>query len=167
MPWPGTKSGTHPPSHSPRPSTPTLLFFQLEMQGGIFQSCWSFTVSARGGECMTGTGGDPGPRGTLVCLNLGGSSGSTGMSCILMMRVVAPLACCGPVLEGVYFMYCAAPGWEGSVLGFSTAPLRSTMRDRASAVALAVAATSSSSGFWRFCSRSGDRRARVDSEGSQ
>lgn len=43
---------------------PTLLFFQLEMQGGIFQSCWSLTVSGRGGECITGTGGDPGPRGT-------------------------------------------------------------------------------------------------------
>ncbi len=42
----------------------TLLFFQLEMQGGIFQSCWSFTVSGRGGECMTGTGGEPAPRGT-------------------------------------------------------------------------------------------------------
>ncbi len=48
-----------------------LAFFQLEMQGGIFQSCWSFTVSGRGGECMTGTGGEPGPRGTLMCLQTG------------------------------------------------------------------------------------------------
>jgi hypothetical protein len=47
---------------------PTLGFFQLEMEGGIFQSCWSFTVSGRGGECITGTGGEPGPRGTLMCL---------------------------------------------------------------------------------------------------
>ena len=41
-------------------------FFQLEMQGGIFQSCWSFTLTARGGECITGTGGEPGPRGTCA-----------------------------------------------------------------------------------------------------
>ena len=41
-----------------------LGFFQLEMQGGIFQSCWSFTLTARGGECITGTGGEPGPLGT-------------------------------------------------------------------------------------------------------
>jgi hypothetical protein len=58
----------------------TLGFFQLEMQGGIFQSCWSFTVMARGGECMMGTGGLPVPRGTFLCRNLGGSIGSTGMS---------------------------------------------------------------------------------------
>lgn len=57
-----------------------LGFFQLEMQGGIFQSCWSFTVMARGGECMMGTGGLPVPRGTFLCRNLGGSIGSTGMS---------------------------------------------------------------------------------------
>lgn len=42
----------------------TLAFFQLEMQGGIFQLAWSWAVTGRGGECMTGTGGDPGPRGT-------------------------------------------------------------------------------------------------------
>ena len=55
-------------------------FFQLEMQGGIFQSCWSRTETARGGECITGTGGEPGPRGTFLCRNLGGSIGSIGMS---------------------------------------------------------------------------------------
>ena len=43
-----------------------LGFFQLEMQGGIFQSCWSFTLTARGGECITGTGGEPGPLGTCA-----------------------------------------------------------------------------------------------------
>eukprot|EP00965_Chrysotila_dentata_P240074 6203484-Pleurochrysis_carterae.AAC.2 len=42
------------------------MFFQLEMQGGIFQSCWSLTVTLRGGECITGTGGDGGPRGTRL-----------------------------------------------------------------------------------------------------
>jgi hypothetical protein len=41
-----------------------LAFFQLLMQGGIFQSAWSFTLTARGGECMTGTGGEPLARGT-------------------------------------------------------------------------------------------------------
>lgn len=43
-----------------------LAFFQLEMQGGIFQSCCSRTLTARGGECITGTGGDPVPRGTCA-----------------------------------------------------------------------------------------------------
>ena len=41
-----------------------LGFFQLEMLGGIFQSCWSFTLTGRGGECMMGTGGEPAPLGT-------------------------------------------------------------------------------------------------------
>lgn len=77
-----------------QPPLRTLGFFQLEMEGGIFQLAWSAAVSGRGGECSTGTGGEPGPRGTLTCRNLGGSSGSTGMSCILMMRWPAPLAYC-------------------------------------------------------------------------
>eukprot|EP00983_Pelagomonas_calceolata_P098453 1158352-Pelagomonas_calceolata.AAC.3 len=72
------------------------------MAGGIFQFFWSSCVIGRGGECMTGTGGEPGPRGTFVCLNLGGSSGSTGMSCILTMRWPAPEACAAFWLEGVY-----------------------------------------------------------------
>lgn len=59
----------------------TLGFFQLEMQGGIFQSCWSLTVVLRGGECMTGTGTSPDALGTFLCLNFGGSIGSIGMSC--------------------------------------------------------------------------------------
>lgn len=63
-----------------------LGFFQLEMQGGIFQSCWSFTVMGRGGECMIGTGGSPLPRGTFLCRNFGGSIGSTGMSCGVVVR---------------------------------------------------------------------------------
>ena len=41
------------------------------MQGGIFQSCCSFTVTFRVGECMTGAGGDGGPLGTFeLILNL-------------------------------------------------------------------------------------------------
>ena len=40
--------------------------FQFEIEGGIFQSTWSFVVIARGGLCITGTGGEPGPRGTCV-----------------------------------------------------------------------------------------------------
>ncbi len=58
-------------------------FFQLEMQGGIFQSCWSLTLTARGGECITGTGGDPGPRGTYTALRptssqVSGTAGNWG-----------------------------------------------------------------------------------------
>ena len=60
-------------SCSPRPSAASRLskgmvyplgFFQLEILGGIFQSCWSLTLTGRGGECMMGTGGDPAPLGT-------------------------------------------------------------------------------------------------------
>ena len=41
------------------------------MQGGIFQSCCSFTVTFLVGECMTGAGGDGGPLGTFeLILNL-------------------------------------------------------------------------------------------------
>ena len=72
------------------------MFFQLEMHGGIFQSCWSLTVSLRGGECITGAGGEGGPRGTRLCLNLGGSIGSTGASTIRITRLVAPDAWLAP-----------------------------------------------------------------------
>ena len=44
-------------------------------------TCWSFTVTGRGGLCMTGTGGLPVPRGTFLCRNLGGSIGSIGRFC--------------------------------------------------------------------------------------
>jgi len=44
----------------------TLAFFQLEMQGGIFHSCCSLTVTLRLGECMTGAGGDGGPFGIFL-----------------------------------------------------------------------------------------------------
>ena len=37
-------------------------------------------------ECITGAGGDGGPRTTLVCLNLGGSIGSTCASTTRMIR---------------------------------------------------------------------------------
>ncbi len=94
-PLPNTHTAYRPflPPHAP--PLRTLGFFQLEMEGGIFQLAWSAAVSCRGGECSTGTGGEPGPRGTLTCRNLGGSKGSTGMSCILMMRCPEPLAYCG------------------------------------------------------------------------
>ena len=61
-------------------------FFQFETQGGIFQDCWSWTVTFRGGECSTGAGGEGGPRGTFVCLCLGGSMGSTCWSTSFTMR---------------------------------------------------------------------------------
>jgi len=44
----------------------TLAFFQLEMHGGIFHSCCSFTVTLRLGECITGAGGDGGPLGIFL-----------------------------------------------------------------------------------------------------
>ena len=81
---PCCRTGTGGTAHSC--SGRTLGFFQLEMQGGIFQSCWSFTVMARGGECIMGTGGLPVPRGTFLCRNFGGSIGSTGMSCSIMQQ---------------------------------------------------------------------------------
>jgi hypothetical protein len=55
-----------------------LLFFQFEIHGGIFQASRSSAVTLRGGECITGTGGEGGPRGTFLFLNLGGSNGSLG-----------------------------------------------------------------------------------------
>lgn len=81
-----------------------MAFFQLEMQGGIFHACWSFTVTLRGGECMTGTGGEGGPAGTFLCLNLGGSMGSTGISTMRMMRCLA-VVCPMALSLGVYWMY--------------------------------------------------------------
>lgn len=55
-----------------------LGFFQFEMQGGIFHSFCSFTVTLRVGLWSTGAGGDGGPLGIfLLILNLGGSMGST------------------------------------------------------------------------------------------
>ena len=44
----------------------TFAFFQLDMQGGIFQSCCSFTETLRLGECMTGAGGLGGPLGIFL-----------------------------------------------------------------------------------------------------
>ena len=79
---PPTNTPADLPSYSPNtpppdPATHPRAFFQLEMQGGIFQACRSSTVSLRGGECSTGTGGDGGPRSIFVSWCLGGSMGST------------------------------------------------------------------------------------------
>ena len=41
-------------------------FFQLDMQGGIFHSSRSSAVSFRGGECITGAGGEGGPTKSNV-----------------------------------------------------------------------------------------------------
>jgi hypothetical protein len=54
---------------------------------------------------MTGAGGDGGPLGMRLCLNLGGSIGSTGASTMRMTRFVAPDAWLEPCDEGVYRMY--------------------------------------------------------------
>ena len=53
------------------------------MQGGTFQSNWSFAVTFLVGECMIGGGGDLGAAGILLCLNWAGCKGSFWTSCIL------------------------------------------------------------------------------------
>ena len=59
--------------------------------------------------------GFTGAERAFLWRNLGGSSGSTGMSCILMMRWSAPLLYCGP---------CAQHG-PASLHGFAAAQLPS------------------------------------------
>lgn len=48
----------------------TFAFFQLLMHGGIFHSFCSFTVTFLVGECITGAGGDGGPRGIFLLILL-------------------------------------------------------------------------------------------------
>ena len=73
------------------------------MQGGIFQSCCSFTVTFLVGECITGAGGDGGPLGTLeLILNLGGDIGSFCASTKRMTRCFAPELNAAPCCDGVY-----------------------------------------------------------------
>src|SRR5271168_4641013 len=82
-------------SCSPRPSAARrlssgmvkpLLFFQFEIHGGIIHSFCSAAVAFRGGLRRTGGGGLGGPLGIFLCLNLGGSRGSSTTSDILMIR---------------------------------------------------------------------------------
>jgi hypothetical protein len=150
--------GRHPTCANERPSAARrlsngmvypLAFFQLEMHGGIFHACWSFTVTLRGGECMTGTGGDGGPAGTFLCLNLGGSKGSVGISTMRMMRclaVVWPSA----LSLGVYWMYLSlavdVEAVPGMVTGRAAAIFMFTIFSSAALVLDAVASSSSSEG---------------------
>lgn len=46
----------------------TLAFFQLLIQGGIFHSFCSFTVTFLVGECITGAGGEGGPLGIFLLI---------------------------------------------------------------------------------------------------
>ena len=66
-------------SCKPRPSAANRLsrgtvyplgFFQFDIGGGIFQASWSSAVNLRGGECMTGGGGEGGPRRDLLVFEL-------------------------------------------------------------------------------------------------
>jgi hypothetical protein len=50
------------------------------MQGGTFQSSWSFCDGSRGGELITGVGRDRPGRGSRLLLNLGGTRRSSGIS---------------------------------------------------------------------------------------
>ena len=54
-----------------------LAFCQFEIHGGTFQSYMSLFVSLRGGLLIIVGGGDPWGLGILLCLNLGGSKGSS------------------------------------------------------------------------------------------
>ena len=114
---------------------------------------WSSLVTGRGGECSTGTGGDPGPRGTFLCRNFGGSSGSSGMFCIWMIRWSAPELCCRPCCDGVYLIYCGAPGRVPAArfLGCIALSLLSTMAWRAVMVDSLVASTISCVGCAIAC----------------
>ncbi|OMH78392.1 hypothetical protein AX774_g8222 [Zancudomyces culisetae] len=67
-----------------------LAFFQFEIHGGITHAFCSSTDTARGGECITGAGGEGGAFGILLCWNFGGSSGSTCTSDIRITRCCAP-----------------------------------------------------------------------------
>mmetsp|Transcript_64104 Transcript_64104/g.88077 ORF Transcript_64104/g.88077 Transcript_64104/m.88077 type:complete len:205 (+) Transcript_64104:1358-1972(+) len=96
------------------------------MQGGIFHACWSFTVTLRGGEWSTGTGGDGGPRGCFLCLFFAGSMGSTCASTIRIMRCFAPCWNPGALGFGVYLMNLAsdcAAFIDTVVMGFDAATL--------------------------------------------
>lgn len=77
---------------------------------------------------------------------LGGSIGSTGISCIWMMRWLAPLFHCSPCCLGVYLMYWGAPGASGRTLAWLAASLAPTFLARAAMVSSATRWTSSSSG---------------------
>lgn len=46
------------------------------MQGGTFQSYWSFFVGFREGDRRIWCGGEPGPLGSFLCLCIGGINGS-------------------------------------------------------------------------------------------
>lgn len=79
-----------------------FAFFQLEIQGGIFHSRCSFTVTLRVGLCNTGAGGDGGPRGIFLLIrNLGGSTGSTCASTNRITRCLAPELNAAPCCDGV------------------------------------------------------------------
>src|SRR6267378_5946851 len=67
-----------------------LLFFQLEIDGGIIHSFCSCAVAFRGGLRSTGGGGLGGPRGIFLCLKRGGSRGSSTTSDILMILCFRP-----------------------------------------------------------------------------
>lgn len=87
----------------------------------------SLLVTLRGGECMTGTGGEGGPRGAFLCLNFGRSSGSTGASCIWMMRSRAPELVLPLPSFGMYRRYSVSFFWLISgraVLAAVILPLR-------------------------------------------
>mmetsp|Transcript_8021 Transcript_8021/g.20222 ORF Transcript_8021/g.20222 Transcript_8021/m.20222 type:complete len:200 (-) Transcript_8021:231-830(-) len=121
------------------------------MQGAIFHSACSLAVSLRGGECMTGTGGDGGPPGTRLCLNFGGSSGSRCVSTIRMIRDFAPLLCASLARDwagvnrtyvGAFLLTCGpAAGLVAAILPFTAASSAARVRS-------VTDMTSSSSGRW-------------------
>jgi hypothetical protein len=77
-------------------------------------TCWSFTVTGRGGLCMTGTGGLPPLRGTFLCRNFGGSIGSIGRFC---ERQISRQALQGGPAGAVYLGVPGRQSLRGMTLG--------------------------------------------------
>ncbi|KAL0906981.1 hypothetical protein M5K25_025516 [Dendrobium thyrsiflorum] len=69
-------------------------------------------VTGLGGECITGTGGEPDAFGTLLCLNLGGSRGSAGISTILIILSFAPELNAADCCEGFTKSLGSADLWD-------------------------------------------------------
>lgn len=68
-----------------------MEFFQLDTQGGIFQSSISYPVTFLGGECITVFGGDPVDPAIFLALNPPGFKGSSYTVYILMILYLAVL----------------------------------------------------------------------------
>lgn len=127
-----------------------FALFQLLIHGGIFYSFCSLTETLRVGECITGAGGNGGPRGIfLFILNFGGSIGSTCASTILITLCLAPELKDCPCCEGVYLIYCAGPYFSAHLTGIAAAIFDCVIFSSALRVFTVISLISSSLGLWR------------------